>query len=172
MRIIQILLIDRGQISHLGVAGDPDTALHGHVAAILAYTVHIVIQAAQQFTFKLKHSVTLGRVTEPSFLHLESSFVGQSEKVDSSHLHLEDDSAVVLLHADALKVLNRFLLLASILCDELLYDILGHEQKVDSLSEALLDLVILPLELDRNIGDLVVFLFQKELAEINTPRRL
>ena len=89
--------------------------------------------------------------------------------IDLSHLHLEDDGDIVLLHSKALVVLQCIALLAFILGNELIHDWLGHEDEINTLSEALLDLILLPKELDLGISQLVVLLLKEKTAEINAP---
>ena len=122
------------------------------MVVVLLHSVHVVVEAAKQFAFKLEHSVALGHIAEPGFSHLEGRFVGHGEDVDPSHLHLEYDRSVILFHPKTHVALHRVALRASILGKELLHDCLGHEDEVNALSEAFLDLKVLPQELERNIS--------------------
>ena len=59
--------------------------------------------------------------------------------------------------AVALKVKLRFRFFAAVLSNEEIEDKLGHEDEVDTFSESILNLVILPLKFERLLDNLILF---------------
>ena len=133
--------------------------------------MHVVVQTAQDFSFECQDSIILGHVAEPGLLHFVGSFVGHGEKIDSSHLHLEYDFSVVLFYSHAFIVVQRFVLCARrILFYKLCHDVLGDEDEVNTFSEALFYLIVLPREFYRDISGLVGLLGQEQIAEGDSSR--
>ena len=86
---VQVALVNFVQILLLRVGSDPEAALHGHVTAITAHLMHIVVQTAEHFPFKLEYCLALGEVAEPRLFHLVDTLVWHRNKVDLAHLHFD-----------------------------------------------------------------------------------
>ena len=121
----------------------------------MSHLARVVVEAAQDFSLKIHDGVALRCIAEPGLFHFEGCFVWHGEKVYLSHLHLQDYRPIVLLHSNSLIVVHRVLLWAPIFLNELDHDRLCHEAKVDFLSEALLYLMVLPVESKCNVRNLV-----------------
>ena len=79
-------------------------------------------------------------------------------------MHFENNFAVVLLDTNSEEFLSWLLANTVVLVEESLEDLLGDEDEVDSLSDALLHLEVLPLSLGRYVLNLVLFFgFEKVL---------
>ena len=96
--------------------------------------------------------------------------VGQREEVDLTQFELANYLPVVLKDAVAFVVELRVWFYAAVVLNKGIKDCLCHENEVDTFSESILNLVILPLKFDPYFHHLIVLLGFKKFTKANQTR--